>query len=117
MKLPEIIGTYTTADHKAKLMCGDPQAQALQWIIGYLDNLNHMVMGDDDDDRSHSPISLNELLETAMSHVESDWGDYITRGGVFEGVGTDPTFWDKLSILHEKEIDHGKRGSFFSCSC
>ena len=113
----KIVGKYDTADHQAKLMCGDPQAQAYQWILNYLENLNSMISGDNDDDYRHSEITLEELLDTAQSHIGDLWGDYISRGGVFEGHSTDPTFWDKLSILHEEEIDQDKRGSFFSCSC
>lgn len=112
-----VIGTYDPTDHQAKLMCGDPQAQAYQWILNYLDNLNAMISGDGDSEYSHREITLDELIETAESHLESDWGDYITRGGVFEGHGTDPMFWDKLSVLREEEIDYSKRSSFFSCSC
>ena len=64
-----------------------------------------------------SCIEVADWLDTALSHINNSWGDYISRGGVFEGHGTDPVFWDKLSILREEEIDHDKRGSFFSCSC
>ena len=113
----KIVGTYDTTDHKAKLMCGDPQAQAYQWILNYLDNLNSMISERDSYGYRHNEITLDELLYTALSHIGDPWGDYISRGGVFEGHGTDPVFWDKLSILREEEIDHDKRGSFFSCSC
>ena len=113
----KIVGTYDTTDHKAKLMCGDPQAQAYQWILNYLDNLNSMISEHDYYGYRQNEITLEELLDTALSHISDQWGDYISRGGVFEGHGTDPVFWDKLSILREEEIDHDKRGSFFSCSC
>ena len=113
----KVVGTYDTTDHKAKLMCGDPQAQAYQWILNYLENLNSMISEYGYDEYRHSEITLEELLYTAQSHIGDPWGDYISRGGVFEGHGTDPVFWDKLSILREEGIDHDKRGSFFSCSC
>lgn len=98
-----------------RVMCNDPQALAYKWIVAYLENLNDRI--DDDDGEK---ITLDELIETAMTHMDenSRWGgDYIVRGGAFEGEGTDPTFWDKLAILRDIEIPEEKRGNFFSCSC
>lgn len=66
----------------------------------------------------YPPSDVDELINTAMSHVTDDgWGDYISRGGAFEGQYTDPTFWDKLAILKDLEIPQEKRNNFFSCAC
>ena len=50
-------------------------------------------------------------------HLDGGWGDYIVRGGSFEGVSLDMTFWDKYEILFEKKIPYKDRTSFLSCSC
>lgn len=107
-----IIGTYDTTNHQANMLLLIPQAVAYEWMLHYLDNLNAMI-GDDEGDN----ITLNELIETAESHLSDSWGDYIVRGGAFEGVTLDMTFWDKYEILFEKEVSSDDRTSFFSCSC
>lgn len=105
-----LVGTYDTEHHKAKLLLLDPQAVAYEWIIHYVENLNDMV--------DHgSSITLEELLETADSHRGGSWGDYIVRGGAFEGYSLDMTFWDMYSTLLGEEIPQEDRNSFFSCSC
>lgn len=111
-----LVGTYDTEHHQAKLLLLDPQAVAYEWIVRYLDNLNDMIDGDSDYGRTDS-ITLDELLETAESHLSGSWGDYIVRGGAFEGYSLDMTFWDMYSTLVEKEIPNSDRNSFFSCSC
>jgi hypothetical protein len=106
---------YPVEEHDARVMCADPQALAYAWMTGYLDNLNSRIGSDDGHD-----ITMDELIQTAMSHLDenSRWGgDYITRGGAFEGEGTDPTFWEKLAIFKGIDIPEEKRGNFFSCSC
>lgn len=110
---------YNMDEHKARLMCSDPIACSYEWINGYIANLNSQISDDNDEDYNHSLIDFDELIQVAMSNVDGGrWGgDYITKGGVFEGRGTDPTFWDKLSILLEKEIPDDRRNNFFSCSC
>lgn len=105
-----LVGTYDTEHHKAKLLLLDPQAVAYEWIVHYVENLNDMV-------DEGSSVSIEELLEVAESNLDGKWGDYISRGGAFEGYSLDMTFWDMYSTLFEKEIPHSERGSFFSCSC
>lgn len=65
-----------------------PQAVAYEWILRYLDNLNDMI-GEVDEYGRTDPITLDELLSTAESHLDGGWGDYIVRGGSFEGVSFD----------------------------
>lgn len=110
---------YPMDEHKARIMCGDPIALAYKWIESYLENLNDRITPDED--YNSEPITMDELIETAMSHINVEsgrWGgDYIVRGGAFEGFSVDPTFWDKLAIIKEIEIPNESRNSFFSCSC
>lgn len=111
-----IVGTYDTTNHQANILLLLPQAVAYEWILRYLDNLNDMIR--DGNGYGHSdPITLDELLSTAESHLDGGWGDYIIRGGTFEGYPLDMTFWDKYEILFEKEIPYKDRTSFLSCSC
>ena len=96
-------------------MCGDPVATAYEWLKGYTDNLNSMMNSYEDED--HTPITIEELINTGMSHLSDSWGDYIVRGGSFEGTSIDPTFWDKLAQFKQIEIPMDKRNNFLSCSC
>ena len=93
---------------------GDPVAEAWLWIKAYADSLS----GEYDD--FEYTVYPDELIDTAMSHVESEsqWGgDYLVKGGLLEGKDVDPLFWDKLAILKEIEIPQSNRSSFFDCSC
>ena len=109
-------------EFNALLMIGDPEAKqydAYKWIEAYAAQLSEQAADSYDYGyNSTDPVTVEELIETAMSHVRPDgWGDYITRGGAFEGESVDALFWDKLAIYMDIEIPHDKRGSFFSCSC
>jgi hypothetical protein len=106
-------------EHDARRMCGDPRALAYEWIKAYAENLSDRAEGNG---YNSAPITVEELIQTAISHLpdeegNSRWGDYITRGGTFEGESTDPVFWEKLAILKDIEIPNDKRSNFFSCSC
>ena len=106
---------YPNDQHSVRVMCGDPIAIAYEWISAYVENLNSRIKEDDG-----SPITMDELIEIAMSNLGSNtyWGgNYLIRGGAFEGVGVDPMFWEKLSILKQIHIPQKDRNSFFSCSC
>jgi hypothetical protein len=107
------------ADMKVRVMVGDPVAIAYLWLVAYLENINSMITGSHDEFNYQGELSFDELIDTALSHVGDDdpWGDYITRGGIFEGFRMDPTFWDKLAILKEIDIPQSQRGTIFSCSC
>lgn len=102
---------------KARMICGDPAALGYAWIEAYNENLNNMLQGHREDDYEHYGITVDELIDTALTHVEDGWSDYIVRGGVFEGFSMDPTFWDKLAALKGIDIPSDKRGTIFSCSC
>ena len=116
---------------QALSMIDEPYAQAYMWMRAYAENLNQQINGyyeeqaeweykDDNSIRKHSHqsfIDLDELINIGTSHLGSDWGDYISYGGTFEGVCTPEIFWDKLGILLEIEIPNDKRTGIFSCSC
>lgn len=99
-------------------MVGDPLMLAYAWIEAYVENLNSMVQGDPHN--YQGPITIDELIDTAYSHIESNtsWGGgYLSRGGTFEGIDVDPIFWEKLAVLKQIEIPQERRNNFFSCSC
>ena len=110
---------YPVEEHETRLAIGDPKAEAFAWIQAYTKNLNRMI--DDeyfDDYGSGGNITICELIATAESQLNpNSYGDYISRGGAFEGHYVDDLFWDKLAVLKEIEIPQSKRNSFFSCSC
>lgn len=96
-----------------------PQEEAYQWIVEYANRLTLMV-AESYDGEYQDGVSAEELIDTAMSHVNSgsSWGgDYLVRGGAFEGVGTEREFWNKLAIYKGINIPEDDRNSFFSCSC
>jgi hypothetical protein len=95
-------------------LAGDPQVLAFLWIEAYAENLTDRVRSyhdGDDEQWGNEPITVDDLIRAALHD------NYITRGGTFEGEGTDPVFWEKLAILKDIEIPKDRRNSFFSCSC
>lgn len=113
---------YDQSLHQAALILGDPVAEAFEWMKHYAENLSDQCKGGYDEDQHYSGVTLEELLRVADSHQPDQntkgWGgNYISRGGVFEGVQTDPTFWKKYAIFREIPIEDVDQSSFFSCSC
>lgn len=108
---------YAPQTHDPRIMCADPVELAFQWIIEYAKNLTDQCDSDD----SYGYVSVSELLKTADSQQpdnDSRWGgDYISRGGAFEGQSVDPTFWKMYAIFREKPIEDVEEAHFFSCSC
>ena len=52
--------------------------------------------------------------------LSKGWGDYIVRGGAFEGEGVEPMFpmfWEKYADFTGRDRDSIEENSFFSCSC
>lgn len=101
--------------HQAGLLLGDRKAVALQWIRDYADELSS---DDDEEYYGGGTITADELIETAMSNLQTNgWGDYISKGGLLEGHSTSPEFWENLAIYKGIDIPEEKRNNFFSCSC
>ena len=103
---------YPPDQHQAWLAIGDPVAVAYEWIVAYLKNINEFV-----DRGGDNYVTFYELINTAKSHLDDEYGDYIIRGGAFEGFQMDLVFWDKLAILLNREIPQSARTTIFSCSC
>jgi hypothetical protein len=57
----------------------------------------------------------NEIMEAADAYLQS--GDYLCRGGDFEGYTIPDEFWDKYEIIKRKKVQGGERGTFLTCSC
>lgn len=106
---------YPVEEHGPRLMCGDPVAQAYEWIRAYARNLSDQVASASDS--YGGDVTVDELMETADSHQGEGWGDYIGRGGTFEGEDVDPTFWEKYAIVRGKPLDEVEQNSLFTCSC
>jgi len=107
---------YPPEEHEVRVICGDPKALAYEWIKAYALNLSDPV----DDEDGYGSVTAEELIETAMSNVNARpgaWGNFLSKGGLFEGTGVEPMFWDKLAILFDIDIPESKRDNFFSCSC
>lgn len=109
----ENILPWDDIEQKARLLVNEPQAVAWAWLHAYLENLNNRIGNYDGDG-----ITFDELMTTADSHQGGAWGEYIVRGGVFEGFSTDISFWDHYRnfrcVPSEETVDEA---SFFSCSC
>lgn len=111
---------YSEEEHHARLVCGDPVAQAYEWIRAYSENLSAKAAGEDSEYYNNDPVTIDELIETGLMAIDDSdpfsWAS-IVRGGAFEGQGTDPMFWEMLAILKGIDIPTEKRTNFFSCSC
>lgn len=106
---------YDIATHQARLILGDPQAEAYEWIQAYVKNLNSHA-----DDEYNYPLTFEELVQTALENVSRDgrdWLTYLVKGELLKGKSVDPMFWDKLAIMTESDVPNNRRENFFSCSC
>lgn len=71
-----------------------------KWISDFADNI-----GSD----------YHELMVAAEEYLQS--GEYLCRGGDFEGQSIPDEFWDKYEIIKRAKVDENDRGTFLSCSC
>lgn len=71
-----------------------------QWISDFAENIGS---------------NYHEMMESAKEFLEN--GDYLVRGGTFEGVYIPDEFWDKYEIIKNATISSSDRGSFLGCSC
>lgn len=117
---------YPQTEHKARLLLGDPVAQAWEWITQYAASLSatpHPEMTQDEIEYQYGgnpTITADDLIDIAMN-VLYDSGPWdkqsLNRGGLLEGEMTDPLFWDKLAVLKGIVIPLDKSTNFFACSC
>lgn len=59
--------------------------------------------------------TYQEIMDGADAYLQS--GDYLVRGGTFEGYHIPDEFWDKYEIIKRAKVAEDERGSFLSCSC
>jgi len=59
--------------------------------------------------------SYDEIMEGADNYVRR--GDYLVRGGTFEGISIPEVFWDKYEVIRKTKVDGSDRGTFLGCSC
>jgi len=57
----------------------------------------------------------HEVMEAAEDWIQS--GEYLCRGGTFEGISVPDEFWDKYEAIRRTKVSDRDRGSFFTCSC
>jgi hypothetical protein len=105
--------------HRARVLIGDPQACALQRIRDYAASLCQDPDPDDEYGETGGEVTAEELIATALGNLNagSDWPDYITKGGLLEGISVPDAFWNDLAIYQGITIPGAKRHNFFSCSC
>jgi hypothetical protein len=109
---------YSPGDnHEALLVMADPQALAYAWIEAYALNISPDANDSDDDYEDDSPVTAEDLINHADSHQGEGWGDYICRGGTYEGFRIDPMFWDKYATVCGIPRESVQENSFFTCSC
>jgi hypothetical protein len=103
---------------------GQKQEAAKTWIENYAQELSGYEYGGDnpaDEDDTYHEVTYQELMETAETHCTGTskyGGDYVVKGGMLEGVGTNPEFWEHFKTLTGKEpVGDDKKPNFFSCSC
>lgn len=77
-----------------------------QWIRDYAEELG---------------LGYGSLMQGAENYIYSreqgDWGEYLSYGGLLEGVSTQPEFWEHYSNVTGKELNPDHKDNFFSCSC
>ena len=109
------------AEWEALLLIEHPQAkqyEAYKWLCAYVDQINGQITAGNEngyEDYTHSEIDVYELIEIGKASQNGGWGEYICKGGIFEGESTDPLFWPMVNrFLGVPNVDYG---GIFSCSC
>mgnify|MGYP003476804670 FL=1 len=59
--------------------------------------------------------TYDEIMDGAEAYLQS--GDYLVRGGTFEGYHIPDEFWDKYEAIKRAKVAESERGSFLSCRC
>jgi len=59
--------------------------------------------------------TYTEIMDAAEDYLSS--GEYLCRGGDFEGYSIPDEFWDKFEAIKRRRVADAERGSFLSCSC
>ncbi len=59
--------------------------------------------------------NYNEIMSGAKDYLAD--GDYLLRGGTFEGESIPDEFWNHYEKITQKTVSENDRGTFLSCSC
>jgi hypothetical protein len=96
--------THPAFEKEAELAKMEPTLNKLrysgdeQWITEYAQRIGS---------------TYDEIMEAAESYQTT--GDYLVRGGTFEGEYIPDEFWDKYEAVKRTKVR--ARGSFLGCSC
>lgn len=92
----------------------DEKAKSMKWIEAYAASLSGEYLDE------FMLVTADELIETAKTWVDpnSRWGgDYLVKGGLFEGNYVSRDFWRHFEVVTGTAPANGETPSFFSCSC
>lgn len=99
--------THPDFEREEELLKAEPTFQKLsgptaeeEWVRAYADGIGS---------------TYDELMYGADDYVRS--GDYLVRGGTFEGVYITDEFWDKYEIIRKTKLNADDRDNFLGCSC
>ena len=68
---------------------------------------------DYEDNETHATVDM--ILEGADEYLRT--GEYLSKGGMFEGIVADETFWRHYETIRRVQVPEDQKTSFFSCSC
>lgn len=71
-----------------------------QWLKNYAEGLN---------------VGYRDLMNSATEWIE--YGEYMCRGGLLEGVCTGDEFWEHFENVTGTKVVENKKENFFTCSC
>ena len=60
-------------------------------------------------------LTYKDLMVAADHYLMT--GEYLSRGGLLEGVDIPDSFWDNFESITRRKVAESDRGHFFSCSC
>jgi len=64
-----------------------------------------------------SAVIMGGAQDWLASKRAGQWGEYLSFGGLLEGVSVPDEFWKHYEIVTGETVPDAFRGSFFSCSC
>ena len=84
----------------------DGTNQSIRWIADYAESVG---------------LEYDELMDAATDWVDSrehsDWGEYLNRGELLDGVSLSNEFWTHYEKVTGKEVNPAYQENFFTCSC
>ena len=80
--------------------------ESIKWMEDYVRKLNK----NSDNDWSYS-TDYDEMLQAGHEYL--DHGEYLIKGGLFDGVDFDYNYWTHFSIITGREVDSETNSSSF----